>query len=572
MPLSIVVTSQTDAHSPRQAGQYNIKGGSGPFGVYNRFCLTALDMRLLGKSWSGWESAMEETYDEDFYSFNVDDNVLENVALHLNFYEPHLRVRRDYNVNGTWRIRIYLLDFKDDTRTVDIYLGDTKIAEGVNKDSAFSDVNPIYDHTYDAWKPLAAARYGVRHAIMEARWFFKSIGENAKYTALTNFASGLGYTKDVYDPMWNQTHSDLYFHWTKDCWKDADFGVDHESDAHPWGLDPYRYCYESKLNFANRIWSWIFGEVLGGPYIAQSSPMVLAALFQGPGFYMSALGELTQGLGDRVVNMGGWTPSMLKNFTMWVWVNVIKYMAYVRVMQALNVLYQKGDPDYEYTDPSAMLVAANWSKVWIPWLLNRRTTPRKVARETEVLWNGHGYTTWQAPGPAKPFSKAPEAGAMYYTAPISVFLTVMGYKYNDGWCRERADRVINQCLCEAQWGVHGSGASCDGKHDNWETDFLGHKIGYKSYLRPNFRGAGIMVWERGRGNSGDTVFANSKGGGGIPEPITPDPWNMPEEDGGILPSNAEASLAYFQALRTYLYYKHSYSYGDDDTTIPGVGA
>ena len=85
----------------------------------------------------------------------------------------------------------------------------------------------------------------------------------------------------------------------------------------------------------------------------------------------------------------------------------------------------------------------------------------------------------------------------------------------------------------------------------------------------------MVAWHP-RAGSGDTGVSTRKfifganPGRGFPTQPDPYPFDHPAESSNAIPTNLEATLAYYQALRTYLYYKHQTTYGNANT-IPGVG-
>ncbi|MDY6834161.1 MAG: hypothetical protein SVY53_05100 [Chloroflexota bacterium] len=94
-------------------------------------------------------------------------------------------------------------------------------------------------------------------------------------------------------------------------------------------------------------------------------------------------------------------------------------------------------------------------------------------------------------------------------------------------------------------------------------------MNHHKMFRPNYTGSCMIVWCKGE----EYPYSLTKGGGGIPyveDVMLMDPFNMPPEDTGILPSNMEATMSYYQALRTYAFYKYGVGY-PTTACIPGLG-
>ncbi|MEM4408596.1 MAG: hypothetical protein QXI19_07625, partial [Candidatus Caldarchaeum sp.] len=502
VPLSIVVKkvkdpSWVDPHSPRQCGLYS----SPPTGTdyidqfRNRFCLQGLEISILGHNTIGWwENASGIDWFEDFYGFRILEVPLELAAkavvgsiitalvspiprvrdyvrrlatafaispLGEYFSDPLLLVRFEYSKDGRTLLKIFLLKFRhSDEYYVHLFWGDYYIGK-IDKDTPISDTVPLYAIYSPPWRSWGSARYTIRHGIMGASKFMEAFGETAKAQKLSSFAQSHGYTIDIYDPMWNKKNEDFDYIFRLAAWHDADLGLDHASNAHSWGFAPYRYAYESKVNTTGNWAVGLISDLSLGPakkYIFPAIALGLAALLVRT---FGLLPVVALGLATKVnfylshINLRDFIFNLdTRSF----FVSFLGYQSYARALQALNVLLQKG-PDYKYPDPRATYID-HTGKIYRG--SSAMVTPREVARTFEAEWNGWGYHAWVAPGIGGAIlGKDPRVSVAYYTCPIAILLTVLGYKYGDPYARTWADKIFRHALCEAQWGVHWNGSQLE---------------------------------------------------------------------------------------------------------------
>lgn len=460
---------------------------------------------------------------------------------------------------------------------VDVYWGDQK-AGTVDTNTAPGTV--LLDTTWaDAKHASGSSRYTIRHTILMARDMYNARGNTSRRDKLSSFASSHGYTKHVYDPCFNRTYQDEYYLWDKACWHDGDVPPDREAEAHSWGLSPYRYAYESKM-VALGMWlfnllgpSWasetiarlVGGFVWAGTLFGEFTPELMGLLFDIPAKWTQDIGAVAGAVNDGRL----------------IWTNLAGYQATYRALQALNVALYHG-VDHEYCEPKEV-----WNRMsngqWQLVTKGKPITPRQVAEgdaDIERAWNGWGWTTWQ-PGKVGGlfFAKNPRVAAMWCTAPIAIFYTIMGYKFNIPKAKQWADVAFKRALCEAQWGVYGSSPDISpwGEYQTMGPVAAAPE-GASLVCRPANIGGGQTAWHprlltgaevsEWVPGGGKWWYANNFGRAWTVE-VNPYPFDMPQEASDALPANSEATLLYWQALRTYLYWRHNITWGSA-STIPGA--
>lgn len=187
-----------------------------------------------------------------------------------------------------------------------------------------------------------------------------------------------------------------------------------------------------------------------------------------------------------------------------------------QALQAIHILNKYHNPDRQYPHPVSGFT----------------TTPRQIARDLENgAWNGYGINA---------YLKDPAYASGVRTNAFLVLETLLGYKYGDQTSSTFADNTV-AVLREVQWGMlpyppyHGETAD-DG-----------------TILRPIHTGGELLSWRTG----GSYIF-------GLPPRSfindLLDFLGMPKETEGPVPSNAETTITYWQALRIYLKYKYNVAY------------
>lgn len=198
----------------------------------------------------------------------------------------------------------------------------------------------------------------------------------------------------------------------------------------------------------------------------------------------------------------------------------------VTVLQAVHILNKYGNPDYAYPDPANPQYT---------------TTPRQIARWVEANgWNGFGV---------KAYGKDPNFASGVRTAAFLVLETLLGHRYGDATSRTYAWNTM-QVMRSIQWG--------------WApfNTYQGWTANYGTLSRPTHQGAAMASW-------------TASGGAYMVPPITflqelLDWLGMPKEYEGVIITNAESTITWWQALRVYLYYKYCVSYGSGQLPADAV--
>jgi len=192
------------------------------------------------------------------------------------------------------------------------------------------------------------------------------------------------------------------------------------------------------------------------------------------------------------------------------------------ILQAIHILNKYDDPDHSY--PKADLLGY--------------TTPRQVARWAETTaWNGYGI---------KVLGKPSQYASAVRSNAFQVLETLLGYKFGDATSAYYAD-TLAIILLKTQWG-------------SAPFDLYWGATGEDDYvLRPNHFGGQMVAWSAISSSRSSAVNYAYE----LPPPTAlsgiVDLFNMPKEVEGVLPTNAEATATFVQALRVYAYYRYGIS-------------
>jgi hypothetical protein len=177
----------------------------------------------------------------------------------------------------------------------------------------------------------------------------------------------------------------------------------------------------------------------------------------------------------------------------------------LRAIQAIHVLNRHHDPNYRYSD-----------------LDHRNLTPSKTAQSLERAWGPTGIPQ------CSPFGCEDRWVSAVRTATFGTLETILGYQYGDPDSRAWADAAARTLL------------RVQVDHEGWmEADG-------RRYYRPLNAGGFYTVW--------DSEFQNSQSfsffGEFLREELL-EPLNMPPEFTGVIPSNAETTIAAVAFLARY---------------------
>ncbi|MDY6835305.1 MAG: hypothetical protein SVY53_10955, partial [Chloroflexota bacterium] len=390
IPLTIVRAN--DNYSPRHNGIYRYRlPGVGLFQVYTRLAWTPPPN--VGGRVDG-----EEYWDATHVTFDCCADVSTIIPfVDWAYNGPSIDVRRDYQTaDKKTKVTLTFKGMDCTSHSVDLYWMDEKLAT-VNHNTP---INTQWIRYTDAWGAFPSSKYTIRHGIQMAEKFWHSQGDEPKAAACRQTKTDHGYTCDIYDPMWGWKDTNGYdddFMFCRTPFRDSEVGFDYEQNAHSHGLNPYRYGYESKVNFMNIDipidLAWVHEE-----WHVESVDIYIASL---------------------------------------------AVQSYGKALQAIHILNKYDDPDKEYDD-----VCMNRS---VPDIWNRKkTTPRKVARYIEkhmMADNNIGVKSSdiRLPGPwdmhfsVPAFSKESWSASAYSTCAFHILESLLGYKYKDVTSKSYAD-------------------------------------------------------------------------------------------------------------------------------------
>lgn len=187
------------------------------------------------------------------------------------------------------------------------------------------------------------------------------------------------------------------------------------------------------------------------------------------------------------------------------------------ILQAIHILIKYNNPDYVYPHPRG------WGT----------TTPRQMAREIEsCCWNGYGINV---------YLKDPIYASSVRTNAFLVLETLLGYAVGDTTSRYYADQTYN-VLKQVQWGMPPFAL------------YQGETADDGTITRPQFQGGQLLSWRTG----GSFLYSLPPRTSLLNDLL--DLMGMPKEVEGPIPSNAETTLTYWQALRVYLGFKYGVWY------------
>ncbi len=199
------------------------------------------------------------------------------------------------------------------------------------------------------------------------------------------------------------------------------------------------------------------------------------------------------------------------------------------ILQAIHVLNKYNDADYAYCRPYPVGCI--------------QSSPRIVARQMESgAWNGYGI---QAYGKPAEYASAVRSNSFL------VLETLLGYKYGDATSKQYADSLARELLGTlwgtSDWGLYRGSTGDDGQ-----------------VLRPQHYGGQMVSWvqEVTAAEWSNRYIYSLPPRTWLSEII--DYFNMPSEVEGVLPTNAEASATFIQAMRTYLKWRWGVYYPNSE--------
>ena len=198
----------------------------------------------------------------------------------------------------------------------------------------------------------------------------------------------------------------------------------------------------------------------------------------------------------------------------------------LRAIQAVHVMNRHHDPDYRYSD-----------------LDHRNLTPANTAHELERTWEPSGMPQCTPAGCEEQWASAVR------TASFGTLETILGYQYGDRESRAWADTAA-RTLLRVQIGP-----------DGWM------EVLDRRYYRPLDIGSFYAVWDADFHNNQSFPFLFRL----LREQLV-EPFDMPAEFTGIIPSNAESTMAAYAFLARYRCQRYGEGCGPGASFGPSTSA